>query len=78
MILVSDGINNMAGTPSSNKGAHGKMQKIAEGGTQKILVCKQGTWGVFSYLDGGQGALGPFLVGAVPPPPAMENCYIFT
>ena len=37
------------------------------------LVYKSGSWGVFSYLAGGGGKwmLGPFLVGVVPPLPAM-------
>ena len=60
----------MAGTPPSNKGGPEKMQK---GGPGKFWFVKGIAEGFFSCLAGGQGVLGPFLMEAVPPLPAMKQ-----
>ena len=62
-------------TPPFNKGGPGKMQKSCKRGDPEhfgLVRRDLGFFFMFSWRGRGRGELGPFLVGAVPPLPAMH------
>ena len=64
--------SNMPNTPPSNKGQLESAKRIVKSGEAECFSLIRGKQkSLFHVLFGGQGMLGSFLVGAVPPLPTM-------